>query len=226
MPEIPAEFITIIIIFASSFVLLLLGFVLTYFWLIKKYLNLQHDSTNDKIKRIEESRRILEEAHITGARIVADARQKASQILSSAQSLNTENAGVLAASFEKASQDYLIAYKDALRSVTEKSNLMLLNISNDIKTDAKSELTIFRSMLREEVVKMNGDIKNDLAEIFKEAQKEADEYKKSKLAELDMQIVKMVEEVTKNVVGKVLSLDEHEKLILKALDEAKKQQVF
>mgnify|MGYP001605315508 CR=1 FL=1 len=53
-----------------------------------------------------------------------------------------------------------------------------------------------------------------------------DEYKNNKLAKLDAEIVEIINDTVKKVVGKIIPMEEHKKLIISALEEAKREYIL
>lgn len=57
-------------------------------------------------------------------------------------------------------------------------------------------------------------------------EKEVEEYRKNKLEKVDEQIRQIVLSAAREVIGRAISLSEHEDLVSKALERAKKDQLF
>lgn len=65
-----------------------------------------------------------------------------------------------------------------------------------------------------------------VANMLSKAEKEVEEYKKNKLIKVDQQIREIVIAAAREVIGRAISLSEHEDLVNKALEKAKKDQIF
>lgn len=205
----------IFIIFAVSFGLLLVGVVFTYFWLVKKYLTLQHRKAEFDLQKGEEAQNIIKNANI-----------KAEEIISQAQEFNVQQQDRLQKTLNEATQTYAKSYQDALAKTQNISATMLHNISNDIKKGVVGEIDVFRNSLQQEVVKSKDEIRKAIAEAFQKADSEVESYKKARMQQVDKEILVMVRRVAEKVLAKEIGIDEHEKLVLKALEEAKKQGIF
>lgn len=205
----------IFIIFAVSFGMLLVGVVITYFWLVKKYLSLQHKKAEFDLQKDEEAREIIKNANI-----------KAQEILGQAQNISTQQQEGLQNKLNEATQTYAKSYEDALAKTQSVIGTMLQNISNDIKKGVTGEIDVFRQSLQQEVVKSKDEMRKVVIEAFKKADSEVESYKKARLQQVDKEILVMVKRVAERVLAKEISVDEHEKLVLKALEEAKKQGIF
>lgn len=65
-----------------------------------------------------------------------------------------------------------------------------------------------------------------VANMLTRIEKEADEYRRNKLLKVDEQIRQIVLSAAREVIGRSISLTEHEDLVTKALERAKKDQIF
>ncbi|OGV95855.1 hypothetical protein A2W24_02255 [Microgenomates group bacterium RBG_16_45_19] len=66
--------------------------------------------------------------------------------------------------------------------------------------------------------------KTDIADLFKQADREIAEYKAARFKEVERNLVKLVMAVTQKALGKSLSTSDHRQLILSALDEVIQKQ--
>lgn len=65
-----------------------------------------------------------------------------------------------------------------------------------------------------------------VANMLTKIEKEAEEYRQNKLKKVDEQIREIVQSAAKEVIGRAISLSEHEDLVTKALEKAKKDRIF
>ncbi len=65
-----------------------------------------------------------------------------------------------------------------------------------------------------------------VANMLSKIEKDAEEYRKNKLLAVDEQIRQIVLSAAREVIGRSISLTEHEDLVTKALERAKKDKVF
>lgn len=65
-----------------------------------------------------------------------------------------------------------------------------------------------------------------VANLLTKLEKEAQEYKENKLKAVDEQIRQIVLSAAREVIGRSISLTEHEDLVVKALERAKREKVF
>ena len=96
--------------------------------------------------------------------------------------------------FEKTSYDFLANYQKELTGLREEAIKTIVNISKDIE---KSNLDDIQSML--------------------------ENYKIERMKDIDKQIYADIERISKIVLGKAISMQDHENLVMQALEKAKKK---
>lgn len=77
--------------------------------------------------------------------------------------------------------------------------------------------------LAQNFAKVYRSVQDSLNKRVIETEKEIENYKKERFQEIDRKIYQMVGEVAKKTIGKAIDLSEHEKLVMEALEKAKKE---
>lgn len=176
---------------------------------------------------------LLASSRKTGAEIIEDATKKAQGIISDSQNLNSESRKLLDESlqtlikhqtsyFEKASQDFLEEYKKELNSLKENSVKIAQNTSKAIEEDTKREIEDFDNVLARETFASQKIVEEKIEDDYAKAQKEVQDYKNEMLKKIDSRIYKILENISKAAIGRSIPLAQHEKLIIEALEKAKK----
>jgi hypothetical protein len=62
--------------------------------------------------------------------------------------------------------------------------------------------------------------------LLPQMEQELDEYKKIRLQQADRTITQVIQEVSQEILNKSISLDDHQRLLIEALEKAKKEGVF
>jgi len=211
----------------------LASLAISYSQIIKK-INSQKEELEALTNQIyDKESEVLKDARSKAETIVNDAIQKAQEIITSSNNLNSQSKKTLDEAFEtlmkhqtgyfeKASQDFLEEYKKELESLKQKNIEILKNTSKSIEEDTLREVEDFDSIIEKETVASQKIIQEKIEKDYARVQKEVDEYKTQMVNKVDEQIYKILQEVSKLVLGKSLSLAEHEQLIIDALDQAKK----
>lgn len=191
-----------IIFFGASVAVCLLAIVtffvvVSYHKALKKQRELEEELNTLKLKGTDEVNKILLQAQAQASEIIKNAQVKSQEYVKAS---------------EVFSEDFRLKFQS---TITQGSNQILQNISNDISQQVQSEMKSFAQALNK-----------NIEVLVDKTQKELDEYKKQEIARLESKIFKIVEDTTKKSISKSLTKTEHEKLIMDALEEAKKQNVL
>jgi len=210
----------------------LASLALSYSQIIKR-LNSQKNELENLTNRIyEKEAEVLRDARVKAESIINEAIEKAKEIIAGSNLITTESKKALdeafetllkhqTSYFEKASQDFLQEYKNELQALKEKNIEILKNTSKEIEEDTAKEIQDFDNILEKETVLSQKIIEEKIEKDYSKVQKEVEEYKNEMLNKVDAQILKLLQTVSKKVIGKSLSLQEHEQLIISALEQAK-----
>jgi hypothetical protein len=218
--------VNILIIVSISFGLLLVGVIITYFWLVKKYLSLEHDKAKSQAEIVSQSQKILQDAQASANQIVKEASLKAESIIKGANEFNASADQVITHLLEAQSHNYLAAYQKALDSLEQGILNQMKAAPGDVKKGIQDQLLLVGENLSKELTGTQNEFRNALENTYKSMQVDLDKYKKAKLAKVDESIVNAIEEIAKVVIAKTIPIEEHEELVVKALDQAKKEGLF
>ena len=100
------------------------------------------------------------------------------------------------------------SYKASLKQVTDNSLSGFQNVTQELELDLQMQIKNFRQ------------------EVLANIEKEVETYKAAKIRRIDQASVVLVERVAQQVLNKSLTIEDHENLVLKSLDKAKKEGVF
>lgn len=162
---------------------------------------------------------IVDEALSKERKIIEDASSEASQILSHTHQVNQGAVNVINQALHKmaediqnnagkTSQEYFVHYQEALKHIAQQTVNELQSDTRKLQTDLDAQLKDFRNSLLPSI------------------QKEIEEYKEARFREIDRSARSVVERVTKEVLNKSISSEDHEKLVLESLEKAKSQGIF
>jgi len=163
-----------------------------------------------------------------------------------------KNIGEFKNEFQKTSEEIIKSYKSQFESgnqeiqrvlsefsqqiTKETSNLskFTLDTQNKISEEAKNKILELNQAAEKEFIKIqetnlkvstqiSQSIRETLTKKVQETEKEIDNYKKERFEEIDRKIYQMLGEVAKKTLGKAIDLSTHEKLVIEALEKAKKE---
>lgn len=229
--------------FTSNAVLLFVAglLVVCIVTLIVAYLNLSR-----RLKKAEAERDVLKKTGSAGAEavledarkqamiIVQRAQEKAQAILSETKQFQLDAKRILetemkdvastqSAEIQKASNELIKNYELSLSKVKEDDINMFKTMTQSIQKDMEKEMLEFKTTLEKETVSSKQSIEKKLQDQYTQVGTEIEEYKKQQIQKVDSHILALIEKATLLAIAKSLSLQDHQDLVLEALQEAKKE---
>lgn len=223
-------FIGIVVFIGADFIAILVA----YKQLTKRLKSIE--SERDELKKNVENNveAVLEDARKQSLVVLQRAQVKAQQILSDTKQFQldakrifeTELKDVTASSsgeLQKASQELLKNYEASLAAIKDQDLNLFKNISKTIEKDVTEEMQQFKATLENETISSQKIVEQKLEEQYATVGSEIQLYKKEQLAKVDAQIIELLHSVTLLTLGKALTLENQQELVIEALAEAKKQ---
>ncbi|OGZ47304.1 MAG: hypothetical protein A3J55_00110 [Candidatus Ryanbacteria bacterium RIFCSPHIGHO2_02_FULL_45_17b] len=184
-----------------------------------------------------EAEHILSNAHEEAVDIIRVATAKAREMLQSAarvkegvsSSLATELTAIAEQHkqyLQDASLKYVETYEHMAERAQEEYLTTLHEASQAMAGDAKHTLDMFEIFLKEQTIGYKQQMEKKIDDLRNKVNEQVNEYKKEKLKRVDKAINEIVILVAKIVIGRSLNIQEHNELVLRALDEAKKEGFF
>lgn len=218
-------------------ILLLMGFA----FVVISFLKRMHPTKDESIDLLKHAREkessILLQTQDESARMIKEAAQNASHIVSNAElvvrSVERDIKTALSSQLQKEEQklssisgEIMTAYRAILESGKKEYDKTAESTARDIANGAHDAIKEFQTFFTEKTVQYQSVVDQHIKEWHAEARKEIHDYKRDAMKKIDDGIYQIVLSVAKNVLGKTISLEEHQALILRALDEAKKEGFF
>lgn len=221
---------------AATILVLALALVAIVFYLSRITKTL-HTNLNAKDEAFQKNANLLEEARIKALKTIDDANNQALDIINKV-TLSTDVASenfkkdlsrtssAQIKEFERATSGFVKIYSQILQDLKIKNIEVFQNVSKDIEVNTMEEIKNFRESMQKLTVSSQEEVKKKIDTDYETAKKEIAEYKKEELQKIDSGIYELLEKIAKLVLGKALSLSEHEDLIEKSLEKAKKEGGF
>lgn len=221
----PTVFFNLILILVILTITLVV-IVVSHVRMLNKFHSLQKE--DDRLKQHEQKKSL---------EILEDARKKAEKIISSAhfadenlkkefqEQLKTVSQNQIKA-FEKESFDFLKAYQKELQDSKFDTIKIVNNLSKNIEKDVVSELNDFKEVLKKETYVSQKIVEGKIEEEYGQTQKEIEDYKAERIKKVEDQIYNIIQTVAILVLGKAISLSDHETLVIDSLNKAKQEKVF
>ena len=120
--------------------------------------------------------------------------------------------------------------QESLEQVMRKEYLEFSNSLLKEKEFLVKDLKNKNDQIFEDLKKTISSILDSLSENVKrklaESERAIEDYKKEKIKDLDQKIFQIISDVSKKTIGRALDLSIHEKLVIDALEKAKRERIF
>lgn len=196
-----------------------------------------HANLNMKDEAFQKKADLLDETRTKALNLIDDANNKAMDIINkvtlstdvASESFKEDLSRVASAQikeFEKATSDFTRIYSQILQDLKTKNIEVFQNVSKDIEVNTNAEIKNFKESMQKLTTLSQKEVRKKIDTDYESLKNEIEIYKKEELEKIDSEIYELLEKISKLVLGKALSLSEHEDLIEKSLEKAKKEGVF
>lgn len=196
-----------------------------------------HTGFSMKDDTSQKNTNLLDEARTKAAKIIDEANNRAIDIISKvtlATDVSSANfkedlartSSTQIKEFEKATSDFTALYFQILQDLKTKNIEVFQSVSKDIEMNTMEEIKSFKESMQKLTVLSQEEVKKKIDLNYEASKKEIEDYKKEELEKIDSKIYELLEKISKLVLGKALSLSDHEGLIEESLQKAKKEGVF
>ena len=193
----------------------------------------------EKIKNdaVVSAQKMLDDAREKSTSIVSEATERAQRTLLSMEKLSQESKNKLtteleslaenqASALKEASSSLMSFYKESLSKQREESLHTLEDTSHEIEEELLHEVEDFKKVLHDETVGAQQAVEAKVQEKYAVVEKEITSYREKQLKAVDETIYDILHDVSKKVFGEALDMEDHQDLVIKALAEAKENNVL
>ena len=223
------------ILFINAF--LLAGFGVVGAAFLKRMQISSTDLEREKREAHEKAEVQLEIARKESLLIVDEANKKAGRLLEQTQvvkeQIETQLAEAIRQFSEKerervahVSTQLIDAYRTMIESTKQQYGTAAAGTAKEMADTAQKSLKEFEQYLKDQTTRYEGTLKEHVQAGFMSAQKDISDYKRESLRKVEDAIYRILNLVTKSVLGKALSLEDQQDLVIHALTEAKQQAFF
>lgn len=222
------------IIYSAVILVILLSYIaVKYISFSKKQKELkiiQQASYSRAIQIIQDARNksyeILTQANDMARKIVSDTKvfseSSGKELSKEVDSLAQQHVSEL----NRISQDLLASYKSLVEKEKKDSFDTIETLSQGIKDQILTEIDQFKEDIHKETIETESEVRLKVEKQYEDMEKSLQEYKAERLRKIDNAIYKIVVQVSKDVIGKGMTLEDHENLIINSLEDAKKRSEF
>ena len=195
--------------------------------------------TEEEIKKLKldtEKRQseMLERARYDYEAIIKDATRQAEEIIQSANKIHADSEGLLDTDFSKliteqrlklaeSSEEIGSKYKDQIDELNRQNIQLLQNAYKDIIDYSSSTIGVFKEEMKKETFDSKKLADQKIQEQYEKLDAELEEKKKEAIERINQNIYKVLLFVSKEALGKKISSQDQQELILASLDRAKKE---
>lgn len=212
--------------------LALAGVAVSYVFLLLRLGKSEKDKVYLQSKIRDHSMDILKEAHEKRLKIIQDAISKAGAIIQDTQFIGADVKTQFASDiqemkkkqeeFLRIRQEHISKLYDDFEADMRKSTAEQFKIlSKNMENLALGSVKEYKEEIEAEKVSIHKQIDQKIEEEVKKSQKHIEEYKLDQMKKIDKRVFDILEALTRDILGKSLTLKDHEDLIQKALVQLK-----
>src|SRR3990172_9704311 len=211
---------------AASLGLILIGVIIFYLRLVKKFLLLKESEVNLRKELNEKIEARIAEADQESKKILQSAYDKSKEIISSSQLFDKQEQDKISDMLARVTNEEIRQYSSVLQKVGKVSVDELSGVVADIKKEVTPNLGKIEGMIEAEIKGASIETKRAIQSAYTIVEKELADYKKEMFAEVDKLVLGVVKELSHKILGKTLLTREQEDLIIDALKEAKEEHII
>lgn len=214
--------------------LALAAVAVSYVFLLVRLGKSEKDKVLLQSKLRDHASEILADAHEKRLKIIRDATEKAASMIKDTEVFNIEDKSKFITEIEsvRKRQEEILAqrseeisklYSQFEANIQKETEEQFKIIAKDMENHALAGIGEFREALEEEKIMMNKDLSSKIDEEYKKAQKHIEDYKVDQMKKVDKQVFDILHALIRDVLGRSLSLKDHEDLVQKALLQMKSE---
>ena len=217
------------------FSLLLLAFFGKFF--LRRLLPGFEDAEKRMLDANKEAEEMLERAREDSFAVIKRAEKSASELLASTKSVVSVSQSVLQNALEEyfgreleglklLSEEINKAHSQMAQSYEEAYRRALESIGEEVARESEKGVVSFLQFLKEETIREKDVMEAEFQKWNREAKKEIEEHKQEAIRKIEESMFSIIYFISKEVLGKALDAEQHQGLIINALEEAKKAGFF
>lgn len=185
----------------------------------EKRLDMEKGQTGD-------SQKIMLEAREQSEKIVRDAYYKAWQIVNEAKGVDESVKKLLTDITAKMEGGLTETAGQILTRTESEMALKMDKVSEQMKEIGVTKLNEVFDSLEKEMSQSSREIVSKIDEKSASVDAELEKYREKKMQEIDLKVKNIVSQAAKEIIGRSISADVHDELVIKAIEKAKEGHVF
>jgi F0F1-type ATP synthase membrane subunit b/b' len=210
--------IYILIFVLAAISLVGIALAVSYSSLFIKYRKAREELVERQKKEAEFFQKTFEDARNQSLLILNQAQSSAKDIVGKAQTITNTNSQDLLKLINENLNMQKSSYDQAFSIISENITKTFNAMPTDVKKQIELEVSKLAHTLELEMSTLKESLQEALKKPFEEAQKEAEVYKKERIKQFEERLFELLSSISKEVLRKELTREEHEKLVLDALN--------
>ena len=169
--------------------------------------------------------------------IISTANKKASEIIAQATQVSQDSVKTFEnsvstmlqnqkANIQKESEEISRKHEDEINELNNNIIKLLTNVYKDIESATRADFENYKAVIQKQTFEAEKVAQARMQEEYEKLEKEIAIKKQQRLTQLEENIYKILNNISKDVIGKSLDLTAHEELIIKSMEKAKKEGVL
>jgi hypothetical protein len=213
-----------------ALVFLMGGEMLVALWTIwrlaKKISEIKKQEIHQKETLIKKEEEILEQSREKARRIIEEAMISASRIEKNAKINQEELEKIIRGRLEEVADRVMQSYQNQLEKAKNKDIEIYNNISKGIEKDLSKHTESLKNILAKQTIDSQQIVNQKLEKAYQSMIGEVEQYRQIRLSKVEEQMLEIIRKVSEDVLGKAISLVDHQQLIINSLEKAKKENIF
>lgn len=213
---------------------IIIGLTYYYFSLLKKFSKAQKENLYLRFHLQEKGLIKVNQARDKAMKIIQDATSQADEIIKkthfaesdASESFKKQLEGLTTKqkeALDKASQELTSSFNLAIQDIQKEDTDLIKNSAAEMNKAVEHHVEELKDQLANETVNSQKSVDDKIQEAFTKAKEDIEKYKTERIGKIDQELSHVLAEVTKDIVGKRLSYEDHKDLILASLEKAKGQ---
>jgi len=219
--------------FLGSVAFLTLLFMYAFYYLIKR----EREIRNREQQLDKKATTAIEKSHRKARDILTEAVDNAKSILADTKTFQKALEGDVQNTIDKEKKSYNAMLQQQLKNTVGVYNQILSEVAvfykdsikdatSKLKDSQKQQEQDYKNMVEDESLTAKFYIQRRVNEELEKANKEIKDYKESELSHVRKQFEIIIDEISERIFEGSLTPQQHEDLIFRALEEAKKKRIF
>ena len=206
---------------ASTLLIVIVVLLFLYLHSLSEYIGLKRLLMRNKTESVYEAQKVIDDATVEAQKILKETQFKVDEIIKSSEVFRGESSNFVNMEVRKITEFQTASYQRIIQDLQGKLEKAFVNLSADVNSKIDKEIALFSNALQKQAVSI-GSISSDVVQkLQKDLVNDIERYKEEKYKQVEDRILDVVKDLSAKVISRDISIDEHEKMIKKFVNDAK-----